>query len=534
MPSATETRDRTATSGRLGSSAVTAADESPERADEQPPWRWRRVGPAVTVAAVAGGLLLRFVADSPLWLDEALSVHIAGGDLSLSEALRRDGHPALYYLLLGWWIDAFGGSEASVRAMSGAFAVATIPFIWLAARRYGNSTAGIACLLALSSPFLLRYATEARMYALIALLVSAGWWAVQRAHARPTIANLALVAAITAGLVHSHYWTFFVIAAAAVILAAAGRQGDDAAQSSSIRVLTALAVGVASLVVWLDVFLDQLAHTGTPWAERARPTEVLIETLQAIGGNNRFEGETLGVILFVLVVIGSLAVLPSRPQHVDLQLTFDGPMASVAGVLLVTLALGAGAALITAGAFEARYAAAVVPFVVVLAARGIAALPEISRGVVLALVVLLGLAIGVDEARRTRSQGEEVATVINREFKSGDLVVFCPDQIGPATVHYLEMGLTTAAFPSGDGRTVDWRDYVERIEKTSPEEFARQQSDYAGSGDVWLVGSTGYRGFGTRCAAMVNEFRRQRIGHETVANTDVFESMFMVRFEARQ
>ena len=51
------------------------------------------------VAAV--GACLRFVTSSPLWLDEALSVNIASLPLDeVSGALRRDGHPPLFYLLL--------------------------------------------------------------------------------------------------------------------------------------------------------------------------------------------------------------------------------------------------------------------------------------------------------------------------------------------------------------------------------------------------------------------------------------------------
>ena len=54
------------------------------------------------LAVIAVGVVMRFVTASPLWLDEALSVHIAGGEEDLGDALRRDGHPGLYYLLLGW------------------------------------------------------------------------------------------------------------------------------------------------------------------------------------------------------------------------------------------------------------------------------------------------------------------------------------------------------------------------------------------------------------------------------------------------
>ena len=489
--------------------------------------------PAVALLALVGGVVLRFVADSPLWLDEALSVHIADGDVPLSDALRRDGHPALYYLLLGWWIDGFGSGAGATRALSGVLSLATVPFIWLLGRPYGRAAAFSATLVALSSPFLLRYGTETRMYALVSFLVAFGWWATERAHQRPTIGRLSLVAITVAALVHTHYWTFFVLTGAVLVLSEAARRGDASVRRASVRTIAAIGVGAASLLVWIDVFLDQLAHTGTPWAKGARPTEVLIETLQAIGGNNRFEGETLGVALMILVVIGTIATRAAVGNRLELTFSLHGPAHTEAGVILASLSVGALAALATSGAFEARYAAVVMPFVFVLAGRGIAVLPDPTRTISLLLVVALGLAIGVDEARRTRSQGEEVAAAIADGAQPGDRIVFCPDQIGPATTHYLGPPLVVAAYPSGDGVTVDWRDYVDRIEATPPEEFARAQSDAAGSGDIWFVGSTGYLGFGNRCAKIAGTFTTLRTAHSTVANRDVAESMFLIRFEQR-
>ena len=47
------------------------------------------------------GLVFNFLPMTPLWLDEAQSASIAREDFSsLIDALRRDGHPPLYYLSL--------------------------------------------------------------------------------------------------------------------------------------------------------------------------------------------------------------------------------------------------------------------------------------------------------------------------------------------------------------------------------------------------------------------------------------------------
>jgi hypothetical protein len=146
------------------------------------------VGAAVLVGL---GTLLRLGTTSPLWLDEALSANIAAlpvGDML--DALRRDGHPPLFYLLASVWTGAFGDGDVAVRSLSAVFGIATLPLVWAAGRRLGGPTCALAAtVLYATSPFAIRYATEARMYALVAFLVVAGWLALPpgrgAAHPRP-------------------------------------------------------------------------------------------------------------------------------------------------------------------------------------------------------------------------------------------------------------------------------------------------------------------------------------------------------------
>ncbi|MEL7209416.1 MAG: glycosyltransferase family 39 protein, partial [Actinomycetota bacterium] len=122
--------------------------------------------PAVTLAVVALGVIGRFAASTPLWLDEALSVNIAAlpvGDIA--EALRHDGHPPLYYFLLHGWIELFGTGDTAVRALSGVLSVLTLPVAFVVGRRRGGELVGWLTVLVLAaSPYALRYATETRMY----------------------------------------------------------------------------------------------------------------------------------------------------------------------------------------------------------------------------------------------------------------------------------------------------------------------------------------------------------------------------------
>ncbi|NIR39308.1 MAG: hypothetical protein GWN79_18165, partial [Actinobacteria bacterium] len=264
-------------------SAADAVTAESSRTETSPPWRWRGVGPALAIVAIGGGLALRLVAPSPLWLDEALSVNIARlAPADMVDALRHDGHPALYYLLLGWWMDLFGESDFAVRALSAVFSLLTVPVLWAITRRHGARLAGATVLVALTSPYLVRFGTEARMYALLALLVALGWLAIDRALERPTGVRLVAVAVVSAALVHTHYWSFWVIGAALGILAwtgwVAGRVEPGLRRACRL-VGASVAAGAASFAVWLGVFLDQLGSTGTPWADRARPAEIAVETI---------------------------------------------------------------------------------------------------------------------------------------------------------------------------------------------------------------------------------------------------------------
>src|SRR5207245_7219627 len=97
---------------------------------------WLTVGVAVVLVA---GVLLRFFTRSQLWLDEALSVNIARLPVSrIPDALRHDGSPPLYYLLLHGWMALVGTGTLAVRALSGLVAVITLPVIWIAGRRLGG------------------------------------------------------------------------------------------------------------------------------------------------------------------------------------------------------------------------------------------------------------------------------------------------------------------------------------------------------------------------------------------------------------
>jgi mannosyltransferase len=369
-----------------------------------------------------------------------------------------------------------------------------------------------------TSPFAIRYATEARMYALLSLLVLLGFLAVARALEKPSIGCFVAVAAVVAALVLLHYWALYLVAAALAALAVRAFRERDAA---ALRVVIAGAVGGLALVPWLGVLHYQLQHTGTPWTEGTNPLAATSSSIAAWGGGRGVLARVLGV---VLVALAAWAVVRWPPARI------------VAAVAAGAFVLGVGVATVSGTAFQPRYTAVVAPLVALLAGVGLARLPDVRLAAgALVVVLVLGLVGGAREARLDRTQGGEVARAIEAAAGPGDIVVYCPDQLGPATARHLPDDVRQEPFPlGGDPHFVDWVDYQDRNEDADPKAFAADvlRSADAGSGRVWYVWAYGYRTFGTKCEAMVDLLAGSGRTRTTVVSrrADVDEDMELILY----
>jgi mannosyltransferase len=133
--------------------------------------------PLLLLAMTLLGAALRFYAigQKGLWLDEAFSVWL--GWHRLPEMwwwiARIDQHPPVYYTLLNLWMR-MGDDAVTVRLLSAVAGTLTIPVIFLLGQRLAGPLTGLMAALILAvSPFHVRFAQEARMYALLALAAAA-------------------------------------------------------------------------------------------------------------------------------------------------------------------------------------------------------------------------------------------------------------------------------------------------------------------------------------------------------------------------
>lgn len=511
-----------------GPAGVGHADVAPAR-----PARAARPSRLVVTVLVVGAMIalaLRFVARSPLWLDEAQSVAIARLPLGdLLSAIREDGAPPLYYVILHVWLGWFGEGAAAVRALSGVFGAAAVPVAWLVGRRLGGPrVAWPAAALLAGSPFALRYSTEARMYALVILLVLVGYLALLRAEEQPTTARLAAVAAATGALVLTHYWALYLVAALSAVLVVRARRDRSGPAG---WVLAAVAFGALAFVPWLPSFWFQVRHTGAPWAWRPG----LGDVLEAFG---RYGGErTGGATLLCLLLAGlvALGVLGRGMGDGRVELRWRGrPLTRpLAVVVLATVTLALVAGRLGLGPVTARYTAVVFPLVVLLAAVGLAQLGRRGAVAVTGITVAAGLLLGGQAVTAARTQVPQVARAIADDAERRDIVVYCPDQLGPSTSRLLPPTVRQVTYPDlASPERVNWVDYRERFDNSAPSMFAWDLERTVGRGDIWLVTSPSYVTLGGTCNRLAEAFEALRPDGREVVSPDgeVFEQARLQRF----
>jgi mannosyltransferase len=462
--------------------------------------------PALAVAAmVLAGIGLRFVSVGPLWLDEAQSVAIASVPLHLlPDALRSDGAPPLWYVLLHVWMRLFGDSTYSVRLMAVGPAIAALPVAARLGRRLGGPEVGrTALILMATSPFAIRYGVEARMYSLVLLFSLLAAHAVLSVHrsARPGRAAAAL-AVLTCALLYTHYyaiWLGLVFGAAELWWAV--RRHDQ----RSWWVVGALVTGLVGFVPWLPILRFQTAHTGAPWT--APPSfNAVLDTVAAWAGGDSPLARVAGLAMLALAVLAVLGRRGTRRTIVIGPPVAREPLrllGIVFGVVLVAIV----DAMITKQASVPRYTSVVIGLFVVVVAIGIQVLPsQRSRRIVVAALALIGLGVGAATVGQPRTQVGQVAAVLESSSHPGDVVLYCPDQLGPSAARLLapSLGLRQVVYPTfAAPNRVDWVDYAERMSLGDPTQVAADADQLAGRHTIWLEWSAGYRSVRSACGAVL-------------------------------
>jgi hypothetical protein len=164
---------------------------------------------------------------------------------------------------------------------------------------------------------------------------------------------------------------------------------------------------------------------------------------------------------------------------------------------------------ISRSAFQARYASVIFVSFSLLVAMGFATFSDqrIRIGVMTATVAF-GIAGSIPNIWTSRTQAGQVSTSLAKLGKKGDVVAYCPDQLGPSVSRLLPPDrYRQITFPRETGpQFVNWVDYAQATAAGNPARFAAKVESLAGSSHtIWLVWASGYETYHTKCEQIVND-----------------------------
>jgi hypothetical protein len=257
-------------------------------ASVEPPVRAKRLPDSRTVAASLGlitllAFLLRWhgLAAKSFWLDEAVSVELARLHWANFFLIlwHREANMAAYYLVLRFWL-LLGDTEGFVRGLSVLFSVATVPIIYFVGARLFGRTAGLlaAWLLAINA-YHVRYAQEARGYAMVVFLAAVATLLLLQNVQAPLSARWGAYTAACVLAVYTHFYGGLVVLAHVASLAGV-RQSDV-----PWRELRRSLVRFAFLVLPLGASVLHIGTSPVNWIPRVQASAVL-KFFIALAGNN--------------------------------------------------------------------------------------------------------------------------------------------------------------------------------------------------------------------------------------------------------
>jgi mannosyltransferase len=392
------------------------------------------------------------------WVDEGISVGIASHRLgSIPHLLRMDGSPPLFYVLLHFWIQAFGTAPVATHLLALTVSLVAVPLAYWAGRNLFDRRAGLAAAaLMATNPFLGWYSTETRMYPIVVVLATAGLTlavrAVRERRWRPGIG----AAVVFTALLYTHNWGVYLFVATAAVLIGLALSRHDR------RLALSIGAAVAAVLVlwlpWVPSLLDQAHNTAAPWAVRPHIGDFFADQASALGG-------TLGIVVAPLLAAGAWWTRRRRPLG-------DGHLARLLCSIGILTALTGWLAAQIEPSWTVRYLAVVVA-PLLLSAAGALAASRRGRMIVVVVCVLLagwsavGSLLPNSNATYAKSNVAAVARAASAELVAGDVVVVTQTEQLAVLAHYLPKGLVyvTPTGPVSDPYVVDWRNIVSRLQK---------------------------------------------------------------------
>jgi 4-amino-4-deoxy-L-arabinose transferase-like glycosyltransferase len=405
-------------------------------------WRWG----LLLVLILACVLRLYRLDAQGLWYNEAIAVAESEQPLGkmLTDVLRYETTPPLYFLLLHGCLEVFGIGDIQARILSAVFGILTVPLTYLLGCHLFDRRTGLlaACLVTLSQ-LAVQYSQEARCYSqLIFLSTCSSYLFILALHKHSAWAWWGFISALVL-MLYTHYYGIFILGAL-LVYAWLYRQRYPLPRTwlaaGLVLVVGLLTPWVATgMLVQSQLGKQCVLHEQPPWF-RVHPT-VLFRDLNQFN-NGEWKGPFGGHVWWCIVTGGLLFTVPAvfavgtaltGSRFLDATAksrTFKEGVVFVAILWLLPtlLILSLSAALKVQ--YQVRYIIFCITPYYLLVAYGLCQLnaPLLRRGLITLVLLYSTLALQATYFLAYKENYRDALAYLAKEYQEGDFCLFLPVQ----------------------------------------------------------------------------------------------------------
>ena len=444
--------------------------------------RSRSLWALLALGALGALLRLSTLTSRGLWQDEAAQVEQFSGTVWETIQSQIGGtHPPLFHLLMHFWTQAFGTSEAALRSFSVAVGIASIPVAYWAGTTLYNRTVGLlaAGILAFS-PYHIWYSQEARMYTMMTFFGLLSITCFVNAMRENTARRWAAYFAVTLCGLFTQYFFLLLLGGQFLyylfveILQRETRLGRDSQRAATWKNPRGLFVDVPTLGPWLLVTsgLAACVLTWMYWAVFFTPTgpSSMVSSLSSTGLGYGAPGPSLALrfndigttLVEVLtgfhppwIVYGMVAMWPLVIYFVMLLLGVGRGVRTQTVFLLFSMISGT-MVIWTLGQWQgvvllSRYLMGMASAGVLVAAVLVDMIPIGVRRPLLSAAVVLAVVSwtnqSFDRATMGRYENRESVAYVAQSVQPGDTIIYEPFYIDRIVAYYLPEDLVAHGLP---------------------------------------------------------------------------------------
>jgi mannosyltransferase len=356
-----------------------------------------------------------------LWRDEVDSIRFASrplGDLYRTFFLPGQNGP-LYYTALRPWLELAGQSEFALRFFSLVFGTLAVPLVYRLGRRLFPSLPSLSLLAAFltaTSPYLIWYGQEGKMYAMVVVLILLSMDSYLAALEEGGWARWLLYVASTSAALYVHFITAFVIPAQALMFLMIGGERRRSRWKPWLASMAALTIPYLPLLRWQFPLLFETANTGYPFV----PLPSMLLSLLASFGQGVVQDAAVWSAVFVGLALAAGLLWVDDSSH--------GPPLGILACWLLVPVLGFYLLTLIRPMYTARYLIFVVPAALLLLAAGVVAIARRSRvmavGGLLVLVVVNGWGVWLQSRTPLKTDFRAVTWHVVGHMAADDLILF--------------------------------------------------------------------------------------------------------------